>query len=173
MEMTYHLDMVRGARTRSSFGRRRSRGRGLFAASAFGSSSVPPPLAAGSGEFTPPPPRVAATGPSSVPPPLAVGSGQSTPSPPTVAGPSAFAPPAFLAGASTVLEAEDAVSLQEGGGSFYYSTLQESNHRFTCRSDEAQSQLVWTTTARSNFKHLLYNARKNAQKVCQSVDPTL
>ncbi|MQL78610.1 hypothetical protein Taro_011034, partial [Colocasia esculenta] len=38
-----------------------------------------------------------------------------------------------------------------------------SNHRFTRRSDEARSQLVWTTTARSNFKHLLYNATKNAQ----------
>ncbi|MQL68086.1 hypothetical protein Taro_000367 [Colocasia esculenta] len=39
-----------------------------------------------------------------------------------------------------------------------------SNHRFTHHSDEAQSRLVWTTTARSNFKHLLYNARKNAEK---------
>ncbi|MQM00785.1 hypothetical protein Taro_033527 [Colocasia esculenta] len=28
-------------------------------------------------------------------------------------------------------------------------------------------------TARSNFKHLMYNARKNAEKVSQSVDPTL
>ncbi|MQL97083.1 hypothetical protein Taro_029766 [Colocasia esculenta] len=28
-------------------------------------------------------------------------------------------------------------------------------------------------TARSNFKHLLYNARKNAQKISQSADPTL
>ncbi|MQM22186.1 hypothetical protein Taro_055234, partial [Colocasia esculenta] len=34
-------------------------------------------------------------------------------------------------------------------------------------------RLVWTTTARSNFKHLLYNARKNAEKVCQSADLTL
>ncbi|MQM03961.1 hypothetical protein Taro_036752, partial [Colocasia esculenta] len=48
-----------------------------------------------------------------------------------------------------------------------------SNHRFTHRSDEAWSRLVWTTTAQSNFKHLLYNARKNAQKVSQSADPTL
>ncbi|MQL68358.1 hypothetical protein Taro_000644 [Colocasia esculenta] len=47
-----------------------------------------------------------------------------------------------------------------------------SNHRFTRCSDEARSRLVWTTTARSNFKHLLYNARKNAQKVCQSSDQT-
>ncbi|MQM15549.1 hypothetical protein Taro_048494, partial [Colocasia esculenta] len=41
-----------------------------------------------------------------------------------------------------------------------------SNHRFTRRSDEARSRFVWTTTARSSFKHLLYNVRKNAEKVC-------
>ncbi|MQM10785.1 hypothetical protein Taro_043683 [Colocasia esculenta] len=77
--------MVRGARTGSS-SRRSSHARGLFAASAFGSSSVPPPVAAGSGEFTLPYPRVPiiAFGPSSVPPPVAASSGQSTPSPPTV-----------------------------------------------------------------------------------------
>ncbi|MQL87457.1 hypothetical protein Taro_019995 [Colocasia esculenta] len=50
--------MVRGARSGSSSWRRRSRGRGLFVASASGSSSVPPPVAAGSDEFTPPYPRV-------------------------------------------------------------------------------------------------------------------
>ncbi|MQM17827.1 hypothetical protein Taro_050807 [Colocasia esculenta] len=87
-------DMVRGARSGSSSGRS-SRGRGLLAASS-------------SGEFTPPPPRVPATGSSSVPPPVAACSGQSTPSPPIVAGPSVSVPPAFLAGASTVPEAEDA-----------------------------------------------------------------
>ncbi|MQM18617.1 hypothetical protein Taro_051610 [Colocasia esculenta] len=48
-----------------------------------------------------------------------------------------------------------------------------SNHRFTRRSDEVRSRSVWTMTARSNFKHLLYNARKNAEKVFQSADPTL
>ncbi|MQM09419.1 hypothetical protein Taro_042289 [Colocasia esculenta] len=47
-----------------------------------------------------------------------------------------------------------------------------SNHRFTHRSDEAQSRSVWTMIARSNFKHLLYNARKNAEKVSQGADPT-
>ncbi|MQM14247.1 hypothetical protein Taro_047177 [Colocasia esculenta] len=174
--------MVHGARSGSSSGRSKH-GRGLFAASG------------------------SAAGPSSVPPPVAVGSGEFTPSPPTVAGLSVSAPPAFLAGAPTVPEAEDAVSLQEGGGSFYESSLREvwingtiqanfpgpihrfndfpmevqellyqmflSNHRFTYHSDEAQSRLIWTTTARSNFKPLLYNARKNAQNVCQSADPTL
>ncbi|MQL67836.1 hypothetical protein Taro_000123 [Colocasia esculenta] len=69
--------------------------------------------------------------------------------------------------------------VSRGGGNFYESTLREvwingySNHRFTRRSDEARSRLVWTMTARSNFKHLLYNARKNVEKVSQSADPTL
>ncbi|MQL83927.1 hypothetical protein Taro_016420 [Colocasia esculenta] len=115
--------MVRGARSGSSSGRRSSCGRGLFAASASGSSSIPPTVVAGSGEFipphprvpgsgefTPPPPRVPAASPSSVPPPLAVGSGECTPSPPTVAGTSVSAPPTFLAGASIVPEAEDVQS---------------------------------------------------------------
>ncbi|MQL96190.1 hypothetical protein Taro_028864 [Colocasia esculenta] len=51
--------------------------------------------------------------------------GEFTHSPPTVVGPSVSTPPAFLAGASTVPEAEDAVSLHEGGGSFYESSLRE------------------------------------------------
>ncbi|MQL74670.1 hypothetical protein Taro_007028, partial [Colocasia esculenta] len=34
------------------------------------------------------------------------------------------------------------------------------NHRFTHPSNEARSRSVWTATAQSNFKHLLYNARK-------------
>ncbi|MQM21123.1 hypothetical protein Taro_054157 [Colocasia esculenta] len=87
--------MVRGARSGFSSGKS-SRGRGLLAASAAGPSSIPPPVAVGSGEFTPPHPRVP-------------GSGQSTPSPHTVVGPMP----------------EDVVSLQEGGGSFYDSTLWE------------------------------------------------
>ncbi|MQL98969.1 hypothetical protein Taro_031683, partial [Colocasia esculenta] len=63
------------------------------------------------GEFTPPHPIVPVAGPSSVHPPVAPGSGsgQSTPSPTTVVGP----------------VPEDAVSLQEGGSSFYDSTLRE------------------------------------------------
>ncbi|MQM18073.1 hypothetical protein Taro_051060 [Colocasia esculenta] len=100
--------MVRGARSSSSSGRS-LRGRVLFQALAFGSLSAPPPVAAGSGEFTPPQPRVPATSPSSVSPTVTVGSGQFTHSPNTVVG--------------SVLE--DAVSLQEGGGSFYDSTLRE------------------------------------------------
>ncbi|MQL78738.1 hypothetical protein Taro_011156 [Colocasia esculenta] len=61
---------------------------------------------------------------------------------------------------------EDVFSLREGGGSFHENTLRESNHRFARCSDVVRFRLVWTTTARSNFKHLLYNARKNAQKAC-------
>ncbi|MQM22852.1 hypothetical protein Taro_055910 [Colocasia esculenta] len=170
--------MVRGPRSGASSGRG-LRGRVLFEASASGSPSVPP-----SGEFTPSQPRGPVAGPSSVSPtvaavytssllmpsslvttvgaasmspPLAAGSGETTHSPNTVVG----------------SVPEDAVSLQEGGDRFYESTLRESNHRFTCRSDEVRSRLVWTMTARSNFKHLLYNARKNAEKVSQSADPTL
>ncbi|MQM18745.1 hypothetical protein Taro_051740 [Colocasia esculenta] len=209
--------MVHGARSGSSSGRG-LRGRVLFQASASGSPSVPPPMATGSGEFTSPQPRgpvagpssvspsvAAAAGPASVSPPLAAGSGQSTHSPNIVVG----------------SVPEDAVSLQEGGGNFYESTLREvwingdkiepaqasqfitrtiqahfpgpihrfndfpmevqkllyqmfmSNHLFTRRSDEARSRLVWTMTARSIFKHLMYNARKNVEKVSQSADPTL
>ncbi|MQM10618.1 hypothetical protein Taro_043515 [Colocasia esculenta] len=48
-----------------------------------------------------------------------------------------------------------------------------SNYRFMRPSDEARSRSVWMTTARSNYTHLLYNARKNAQRICHSVDPTL
>ncbi|MQM09933.1 hypothetical protein Taro_042819 [Colocasia esculenta] len=141
--------MVHGARSSSSSGRS-LRGRVLFKAS-------------GLGEFTPPQPRVPVAGPSSVSLTVAAGSGQSTPSPNIVVG--------------SVLE--DAVSLLEGACSFYESTLREvwingySNHRFMHRSDEARSRLVWTMTARSNFKHLSYNARKNAQKVFRSADLTL
>ncbi|MQL68015.1 hypothetical protein Taro_000285, partial [Colocasia esculenta] len=108
--------MVCGARLGSS-SRRCSRGRGLLAAS-------------GLGEFTPPHPRVP-------------GSGQSTPSPPPVAGPSVSAPLAFLAGTSTVPEAEDAVRML----------------------------LVYRRGEAVFIKALC--ERKNAEKVCHSADSTL
>ncbi|MQM01157.1 hypothetical protein Taro_033907 [Colocasia esculenta] len=72
-------DMVRGARSGSSSGKRMSSGRGFSAAS-------------GSGQFTPPPPTVPTSGPFSVPPPLAAGSGQFTPPPPRVLGSGQFTP---------------------------------------------------------------------------------
>ncbi|MQL68049.1 hypothetical protein Taro_000307 [Colocasia esculenta] len=209
--------MVRGGRSGSSIGRS-IRGRVLFQSSASGSPSVPPLMAAGSGEFTPPEPRAAVAGPSSVSPTGAAAAGSASVSPPLAAG-SGQSTPSPTTGVGSV--PDDAVSLQEGVGSFYESTLREvwingdklepaqasqfitktiqahfpgpiyrfndfpmevqellyqmfmSNHRFTCRSDEARSRLVWTMTAQSNFKHLMYNARKNVEKVTQSANPTL
>ncbi|MQM18924.1 hypothetical protein Taro_051925 [Colocasia esculenta] len=209
--------MVGGARSGSNFGRS-LRGRVLFQASASGSPSVPPPVTAGSGEFTPPQPKVPVAGPSSMSPPVAATVGPTSVSPPLAAGSGQSTPSLNIVAGSVP---EDAVSLQDGGGSFYKSTLPEvwingdkieptqvsqfitrtiqshflgpihrfndfpmevqellyqmfmSNHRFTYRSNEARSRLVWTMIARSNFMHLLYNARKNAQKVSQSADPNL
>ncbi|MQM14303.1 hypothetical protein Taro_047233 [Colocasia esculenta] len=110
--------MVRGARSGSSSRRRSSRGRGFFAASGSDEFTPPHPRVPGLGEFTPPPPRVLSMY-------ISICPGQWTPPPPTVAGPSVSAAPAFFTGASTVPEAEDDVSLQEGGDSFYESTLRE------------------------------------------------
>ncbi|MQL96534.1 hypothetical protein Taro_029219 [Colocasia esculenta] len=44
------------------------------------------------------------------------------------------------------------------------------NHRFTEHSDELRARFAWTTTARANFKHLMYNVRKNAKRACASTD---
>ncbi|MQL83435.1 hypothetical protein Taro_015922 [Colocasia esculenta] len=44
------------------------------------------------------------------------------------------------------------------------------NHRFTEHSDELRARSAWTTTARANFKHFLYNVRKNAERACASTD---
>ncbi|MQL73475.1 hypothetical protein Taro_005833 [Colocasia esculenta] len=113
--------MVRGARPGSSSGRS-LRGRVLFQASASGSSSVPPPVAPGPGEFTPPHPTVPVAGPSSVPPPVAPATGPASVSPPIAARSGQSTPsPTTVAGSVP----EDAVSLQEGGGNFYDSTLRE------------------------------------------------
>ncbi|MQL89352.1 hypothetical protein Taro_021928, partial [Colocasia esculenta] len=87
--------MVRGGRSGSSYGRS-SRGRGLL-------------VATGSGEFTPPHPRVPVVGPSSMSLTVAVAAGPASVSPPVAAG----------------LVPKDVDSLQEGGGSFYDSTLRK------------------------------------------------
>ncbi|MQM15270.1 hypothetical protein Taro_048212 [Colocasia esculenta] len=47
---------------------------------------------------------------------------------------------------------------------------QQRNHRFTEHSGELRARSTWTTTARANFKHLLYNVRRNAERVCASID---
>ncbi|MQM10491.1 hypothetical protein Taro_043385 [Colocasia esculenta] len=44
------------------------------------------------------------------------------------------------------------------------------NHRFTKHSDGLHARSTWTTTARANFKHLMYNVRRNAERVCASTD---
>ncbi|MQL88955.1 hypothetical protein Taro_021530 [Colocasia esculenta] len=44
------------------------------------------------------------------------------------------------------------------------------NHRFTEHSDELRARSAWTTTARANFKHLMYNVRKNVERACASTD---
>ncbi|MQL69313.1 hypothetical protein Taro_001602 [Colocasia esculenta] len=160
-------------------------------------SSVPPPLAAGSGQCTPPPPpRVPGSGPSSVPPPLAAGASTVQEAEDVVnlqegggnfydgilqevwingdkiefAQASQFITKSIQAHFPRPIHRfnDFPIEVQE----LLYQMFM-SNHRFTRPSNEAWSQSVWTTTARSNYKHLLYNARKNAQRICQSVDPTL
>ncbi|MQM12233.1 hypothetical protein Taro_045144, partial [Colocasia esculenta] len=71
--------------------------------------SVCPSSCGSSSEFTPPQPRVPVAGPSSVSPTVAVATSPASVSPPLAAG----------------SVPEDVVSLQEGGGSFYESTLPE------------------------------------------------
>ncbi|MQM01587.1 hypothetical protein Taro_034343, partial [Colocasia esculenta] len=44
------------------------------------------------------------------------------------------------------------------------------NHRFIEHSDKLHARSTWTTTTRKNFKHLLYNIRRNAERVCASID---
>ncbi|MQL79778.1 hypothetical protein Taro_012225 [Colocasia esculenta] len=44
------------------------------------------------------------------------------------------------------------------------------NHRFTEHSDGLRARSAWTTTARANFKYLMYNVRRNAERVCASID---
>ncbi|MQM01408.1 hypothetical protein Taro_034168, partial [Colocasia esculenta] len=52
----------------------------------------------------------------------------------------------------------------------YTSSIKARNHRFTEHSNELRARSAWTTTARENFKHLLYNVRRNAERVCASTD---
>ncbi|MQM21840.1 hypothetical protein Taro_054885 [Colocasia esculenta] len=114
-----------------------------------------------SGEFTPPQPRVPVAGPSSVSPtvaaaagptvvspPLAAGLGQSTPSPNTVVG----------------SVPEGVVSLQEGGGSFYESTLpevwingQQMTEKYAGEEEQPQLDLeVWVAASGAPKKGHVY-----------------
>ncbi|MQM15187.1 hypothetical protein Taro_048123 [Colocasia esculenta] len=111
------------------------------------------PSGSSSGELTPPQPRgpvagpssvsptvAAAVGAASVSPPLAVGSGHSTHSPDAVVG----------------SVPEDAVSLQEGGGNFYESTLREVwingyLHNFSDKIEPVQASQFITITLQAHF----------------------
>ncbi|MQL96805.1 hypothetical protein Taro_029490 [Colocasia esculenta] len=44
------------------------------------------------------------------------------------------------------------------------------NHRFTEHSHELRARSAWTSTARANFKHLMYNVRKTTERACASTD---
>ncbi|MQL71388.1 hypothetical protein Taro_003712 [Colocasia esculenta] len=77
---------------------------------------------------------------------------------------------------SEPVHADDETSHHEGEGS-YNETMRAvwinegyRNHRFTEHSDELRARSAWTTTERANFKHLMYNVRKNAERACASTD---
>ncbi|MQM20745.1 hypothetical protein Taro_053773 [Colocasia esculenta] len=71
-----------------------------------------------------------------------------------------------------IVHADDETSHHEGKGSYNETMrtvwINEGNHGFTERSDESRARSAWTTTARVNFKHLLYNVQRNAERVCAS-----
>ncbi|MQM20580.1 hypothetical protein Taro_053601 [Colocasia esculenta] len=104
-------------------------------------------------------------------------------------GPTASASPSQMASGSTPppsdpVHTDDETSHHEGEGSYSemmravwineeYDLLYDMfmrNHRFIECSDESCARSAWTTTARANFKHLLYNVRRNAERVCASTD---
>ncbi|MQM16541.1 hypothetical protein Taro_049499 [Colocasia esculenta] len=73
------------------------------------------------------------------------------------------------------VHADDEMSHHKGEGS-YSETMQTvwindyRNHRFREHSNELRARSAWTTTTRANFKHLLYNVQRNAERVCASTD---
>ncbi|MQL94326.1 hypothetical protein Taro_026981 [Colocasia esculenta] len=166
-------DMVRGARSSSSFRRRLSSGRGSFAASASGPSSVPPPLATGM-----------------------LGSVYASSSYDSRLG-SVYTSSFYGSRLGSVYASSSYSSRNLHN---YKDKMEPAQpYQFITRSIQAhfpgpihrfndfpmdvqellyqmfmaRSRSVWTTTARSNFKHLLYNARKNTHRVCQSPNPAL
>ncbi|MQL80085.1 hypothetical protein Taro_012530 [Colocasia esculenta] len=167
--------MVR-RRRRTSLG-----GRGEGSGRRFTSFSTPlPPTSA------PLPPTVGPTTsvpvpPTSAPLPPAVGPTTSAPLPLTAGRLTASASPSHMASGSTPplsepIHADDEMSHHEGEGS-YNETMRAvwinegyRNHRFTEHSNELRARSAWTTTTRANFKHLMYNVRKNAESACASTD---
>ncbi|MQL76375.1 hypothetical protein Taro_008766 [Colocasia esculenta] len=104
----------------------------------------------------------------------------SAPLPPAAGRLMASASPSHMASRSTPppsepVHADDETSHHEGEGS--YETMRAvwinegyRNHRFTEHSDGLRARSAWTTTARANFKHLMYNVRRNTERVCASTD---
>ncbi|MQL75294.1 hypothetical protein Taro_007671 [Colocasia esculenta] len=178
-------DMVRGRRVTSLGGRGESSG------SRFTTFSTPPPLAGGPTTSAPLPPPAGPT--TSTPLPSAAGPTTSAPLPLAAGRLTASASPSHMASGSTppsceLVHADDEMSHHEGEGSynetmravcknkgyiihyFCYLFVIVRNQRFTEHSDELRARSAWTTTARANFKHLMYNVRRNAERVCASTD---
>ncbi|MQL80376.1 hypothetical protein Taro_012811 [Colocasia esculenta] len=125
----------------------------------------------------------------SVPVPWVVEPTTSAPLPLAAGRLTASASPSHMASGSTPppsepLYADDEMSHHEGEGS-YNETMRAvwinegydllfsmfmRNHRFTEHSDGLRARSAWTTTARANFKHLMYNVRRNAKRACASTD---
>ncbi|MQM11450.1 hypothetical protein Taro_044358, partial [Colocasia esculenta] len=149
------------------------------------SVSVPPTSA-------PLPPAVGPTTSAPLPPvagrlttsaPLLPVAGPTTPAllPPAAGRLTASASPSHMASRSTPppsepVHADDKTSHHEGEGS-YNETMRAvwinegyKNHRFTEHSHELRARFAWTSTAIANFKHLMYNVRKTAERACASID---
>ncbi|MQL87472.1 hypothetical protein Taro_020015, partial [Colocasia esculenta] len=123
-----------------------------------------------------------AAGPTtSAPLPPAAGPTTSASLPPTAGILTTSASPSHMASVSThptsePVHADDETSHHEGEGS-YNETMRAvwinegyRNHRFTEHSDELRARSAWTTTTRAYFKYLMYNVRRNAERVCASTD---
>ncbi|MQL68644.1 hypothetical protein Taro_000914 [Colocasia esculenta] len=100
--------------------------------------------------------------------------------PPAAGRLTASASPSHMASRSTPpsepVHVDDETSHHEGEGN-YNETMRAvsinegyKNHRFTEHSHELRARSAWTSTARANFKHLMYNVRKTAERACASTD---
>ncbi|MQM10753.1 hypothetical protein Taro_043651 [Colocasia esculenta] len=91
----------------------------------------------------------------------------------------ASASPSHMASGSTPppsepVHADDEMSHHKGEGSSNETIravwINEGNHQFTEHSDELRARSAWITTARANYRHLMYNVRRNAERVCSCTD---
>ncbi|MQM10427.1 hypothetical protein Taro_043321, partial [Colocasia esculenta] len=101
--------------------------------------------------------------------------------PPAAGRVTASTSPSHMASRSTPppsepVHADDETSHHEGEGS-YNETMRAvwinegyKNLRFTEHSHELCARFAWTSTARANCKHLIYNVRKTAERACASTD---